>query len=112
MTEEYSKIIKTEWDAKLASIFRNSTQAESELHCSQSWDVIVSQLMIPTLSLLIDTGALYYARKSFKKDEIKIFEDKLESLSNSIQEILENYMIDPNIINAVMAEIGKKILKL
>ncbi len=109
---EFNTIIRTEWETKLESICCEIPQSENELRSSQSWDIIISQLIVPTLSLLINAGSLYYARKSFKNDEIKAMESKLETISNSIKEILENYNIDPEIIDAVMIEIGKKVLKL
>lgn len=110
MENEIKEIIRTVWMSKLSLISDDGTHEIKELHCFQDLDIVVSQLIIPTLSLFINAGALYYTQKSYNNNEAKVFEERLETLK-SIQEILENYMVDPNIINTIIIEIGKKILK-
>lgn len=111
--EQYRHIVETIWELRIASLDDNhDSNNNGSLNSVQECATVVSQLIEPTLNLLINAGMLYYTRKSFIlcMEEEKRCKENIESIYNGIQEILENYSIDPKIITDIMADIAKKII--
>lgn len=85
----------------------NSDSAHAQ-HNAQDIAFVISQLIEPTISIIVSCATLYVFRKDRKNKETSE-EKNIEKKKNEIKEIFDNYNINIENMDDVISEILTKI---
>ena len=103
--------ISQAWRKVLLDKTQQANCADSIQHDIQDVAFVISQLVEPTISIIVQLAALYIAIKK-GNDNAPEHEQQVEQQRTAIKEILDNYNLDTeradDMINAIIASLMDK----